>query len=457
MRRRRYLLLGALTAVVLLVLALSARAQIRALAYARASGLRDQLAAQLGACAEHARYLARRPPEAIPPYLTYFRGLARVRLFGADGRPTHHFERHPYQRDADLVAALPPTQLSGGPAAAPRALPGGVSRSDFLVDPRREELDAARRHVVRFVAARDGGGTIELTVLVDAFLEPLRAAGAVLRGASGETLLLGAGGAGRAEGDGWSVEAPAGEGPLGLYVALGGTVLVLALAAAVLSERQLRAQERALVEQRLAQQDRLSSIGLLASGIAHEINNPLEGIGNWLAVGDVGKAREGLDRIRAIAKDLLSFARRDPGDGPADVKACVARALDLARYGQVFRGVEVVDRVPEALPVAAPARLLEQVLLNLLLNAGAVMKGVRRVGIDAARNGTTVRIEVSDSGPGIAPADLPRLFDPFFSRTGGTGLGLCVSHGMVHACGGSLLARNAPGGGAVFTVELPAS
>jgi signal transduction histidine kinase len=294
-------------------------------------------------------------------------------------------------------------------------------------------------------------------VLADPFLEPLRAAGAVLLGAGGEVVLPGAGGAGRAEGDGWGVEAPAAGGPLGLYAALGGSIVLLALAAVLISERQLRAQERVAVEQRLAQQDRLSSIGLLASGIAHEINNPLEGIANWLAVGDAGRAREGLERIRGIAKDLLSFARRDPGDGPADVKACVARALDLARYAQVFRAVEVEDMVPGALQVAAPARLLEQVLLNLLLNAGAVMKDPRRVRVEAVRNGTTVRIAVADTGPGIAPADLPRLFDPFFTRTGGTGLGLCVSHGMVRACGGDLRARNAPGGGAVFTVELPAS
>ncbi|MCK6461987.1 MAG: ATP-binding protein, partial [Planctomycetes bacterium] len=296
-----------------------------------------------------------------------------------------------------------------------------------------------------------------LTVLADPFLEPLRAAGAVLRDAGGGVLLPGAGGEGRAEGDGWSIEAPAAGGPFGFYAGLGGAIVLLALGAAAVSERQLRAQERAAVEQRLAQQDRLSSIGLLAAGIAHEINNPLEGTMNWLALGDAGRAREGLERIRAIAKDLLSFARRDPGDGPADVKACVARALDLARYAQVFRAVEVLDRVPEALLVAAPARLLEQVLLNLLLNAGAVMKGVRRVQVDAARNGRTVRVDVSDTGPGIAPADQHRLFDPFFTRTGGTGLGLCVSHGMVRACGGELRAANAPGGGAVFTVELPAS
>lgn len=454
MRRRRYLLLGALTLAALAGLLLFARAQFRAVARARAEGLRDQLAAQLDACEEHARYLAKRPPDAIPPYLTYFRGLARVRLFDAGGRPTCHFERHPYQRDADLVAALPPSQLTG---AGPPVPASGVAKSDFLVDPRREELDPLRRHVVRFVTRRDDGGSIELTVLADPFLEPLRAAGAVLVGASGETVLGGPGGAGLARGDGWTVEAPAGEGPLGLYLALGGAVLLLAGAAAILSERQLRAQERGAMEQRLAQQDRLSAIGLLASGIAHEINNPLEGIGNWLAVGDVGRAREGLLRIRSIAQDLLSFARRDPGDGPADVKACVARALDLARYAQVFRAVEVTDRVPHGLLVSSPPRLLEQVLLNLFLNAGAAMRDVRRVGVDAARNGTTVRIEVKDSGPGIAPADLPRLFDPFFSRSGGTGLGLCVSHGMVHACGGDLQARNAAEGGAVFTVELPAA
>jgi len=455
-RRRRYLLLGAVTALALSGLALSAHVQFRALARARAEGLRDQLAAQLDACAEHARYLARRPPEAIPPYLTHFRGLARVRLFDAAGRPTHHFERHPYQRDADLVAALPPDLLAGGAAAATHALGGGVARTGFRVDPRREELDPARRHVVAFVAPREGGGTLELTVLADAFLDPLRAAGAALRDADGSELLAGRG-ASLAEGAGWSVSVAAAEGPVALYAGLGAAILLLALAAALLSERQLRAQERGAVEQRLAQQDRLSAVGLLASGIAHEINNPLEGIGNWLAVGDVGRAREGLDRIRTIAKDLLSFARRDPGDGPADVKACVARALDLARHAQVFRGVDVADGVPPGLPVAAPPRLLEQVLLNLLLNAGAVMKGVRRVRVDATRDGTRVRIDVADSGPGIAADDLPRLFDPFFTRTGGTGLGLCVSRGMVHACGGGLEARNAPEGGAVFTVELPAA
>ncbi|HEX5135922.1 MAG TPA: ATP-binding protein [Planctomycetota bacterium] len=457
MRRRRYALLGALALLALLGVAWSARSQFRALARTRAEGLRDQLAAELLACAEHARYLARRAPGEIPSYLTYFRGLARVRLFDADGRPTHHFERHPYQKDADLVAALPPGMLTGGPADAPHRMPGGVARTDFLVDARREELDPARRHVIRFVAPREGGGAIELTVLADPYLAPLRAAGAVLRGANGEILLQGAGGDGRAEGAGWSIETPAAGGPVGLYAALGGSIVLLALAAVLVSERQLRAQERALVAQRFAQQDRLSALGLLSAGIAHEINNPLEGTLNWLAVGDAGRAREGLERIRAIAKDLLSFARRDPGDGPADVKACVARALDLARYAQVFRAVEVEDRVPPALLVAAPPRLLEQVLLNLLLNAGAVMKDPRRVSLDAARNAASVRIEVADTGPGIAAEDLPRLFDPFFTRTGGTGLGLCVSHGMVLACGGDLRAANAPGGGAVFTVELPAS
>jgi signal transduction histidine kinase len=449
--------LGAVTLLALAGLVVAARAQFRALARTRAEGLRDHLAAQLSGCAEHARYLARRPPEAIPPYLTYFRGLARVRLFDAGGHPTRHFERHPYERDTDLVATQPPELLAGGIADAPRRLPGGVSRTDFLVDSRREELDPARRHVVRFVAARADGGRIELTVLADAFLEPLRAAGAVLRGAADETLLAGPGGDGHATGDGWTIEAPAAEGPVGLYAGVGASILLLALGAVVVSERGLRARERGAVEQRLAQQDRLSAIGLLASGVAHEINNPLEGIGNWLAVGDVGRAREGLDRIRAITKDLLSFARRDPGDGPADVKASLARAIDLARYAQVFRGVEVEDRVPAGLSVTAPPRLLEQVLLNLLLNAGAVMKDARRVAVDAVRGGARVRIDVSDSGPGIAADDLPRLFDPFFTRTGGTGLGLCVSRGMVHACSGDLRARNGPGGGAVFTVELPAS
>jgi signal transduction histidine kinase len=455
MRRLRYAVLGGVTLLALLGLALAAHAQFRALADERAKGLRDELSSQLDACAEHARYLARRPPDSIPSYLTYFRGLARVRLFDAEGKPTHHFERHPYTRDADLVATLPPGLLAGGPARLPRPpTPGLVGRTDFLVDARREELDPARRHVVQYLCSREGGGTIELTVLAGPFLEPLRAAGAVLRALDGEVLVAGPGGPGRAEGDGWSVEAPAAGGQFGLYVGLGGAILLLAAVAAAISERQLRAQERAQVEQRLAQQDRLSALGLLAAGIAHEVNNPLEGIANWLALGETGRVREGLERIRSIARDLLSFARRDPGDGPADVKACVTRALDLARYAEVFRSVDVEDRVPAALLVSAPPRLLEQVLLNLLLNAGAAMKDSRRVAVEAARMGPRVRIAVSDSGPGIDEKDLPLLFDPFFTRTKGTGLGLCVSRGMVRACGGELSASNAAEG-AVFTVELP--
>jgi signal transduction histidine kinase len=441
LRRKRYALLAAATLLALAGLAFSARAQLRALARARAEGLRDQLARELAACAEHARYLARRPPEAVATYLTYFRGLARARILDRTGRPTHHFERFPYQRDADLVAELPPRETAG-------AGPG------FFVDASREEVDATRRLAVQLREPRDDGGALELTVLVDPFLEPLRAAGAMLRGAGGQVVLPGSGGA-RAEGDGWSVEVATARAPPGLHVALGGAILVLAFAAVVLSERQIRARERALVAQRLERQERLSAIGLLASGIAHEINNPLEGIANWLALGDTAKVREGLDRIGSITKGLLSFARPDGGGATADAKACAARALDLARHAQALRGVEVAERVPDGLLVAAPPRVLEQVLVNLLLNAGAATGGAGRVEIAGSRDGPRVRIAVSDSGKGIAPEDLPHLFDPFFSRSGGTGLGLSVSREMARACGGDLVARNG-GPGAVFTLELPA-
>ena len=115
--------------------------------------------------------------------------------------------------------------------------------------------------------------------------------------------------------------------------------------------------------------------------------------------------------------------------------------------------------MPGGLLVKGAPGTLVQVFLNILLNAGAAMQNAdeRRIAITARRTGTHVRIAFRDTGPGINPADLPRLFDPFFSRSSGTGLGLSVSYGMVKAAGGDLWAENADGGGARFVVELEAA
>lgn len=227
------------------------------------------------------------------------------------------------------------------------------------------------------------------------------------------------------------------------------------------------------MERQLQTSERLASLGLLTAGVAHEINNPLEGVGNYLALLEgrglepekharyLGQVRRGFDRIRDIVRDLLSFARPSMESSRADLREVVDGALGLAGYASEFRDIRVVrDGLDEPLPVAGDARRLEQVVLNLVLNASQAVGGAGTVRISGARvtadDGTpAARLVLSDDGPGIPPEDLDRLFDPFFSGRGGTGLGLSVSFGIVAAHGGTLTARNLPAGGAEFTLTLP--
>jgi signal transduction histidine kinase len=442
-RTRRYVPLALIVVAILVVLAFAARRRVEERADHRAAGLRDTLRGRLEALREHARYLARLPDAAIAPYHTYFRGHARVRLFAAAGAPLLDVERLD-----DQVATID-RGLTGAPPAA-----GGR----FYVDPARTDVRPEMRNVVDFLAPRRGGGTLVLTVYAEPFLAPLRDAGGNVANDGGPPLLGPlADPRATAAGDGWVVSVPVrfrlADAGASLAIALG--VVLLGGVVVVLSERQLRAQERAMVQQRLAQTERLGSLGLLAAGIAHEINNPLEGITNWLRLGNVAKAQEGFERIRSIVRDLLTFARPDAGAEEADVAASLERALELARLSRVCKGVEFSRRIDDGLRVQGAPRMLEQVFLNILLNAGAATAdGDRRVDVEAARQNGRVRVSFRDHGAGIAADVLPRLFDPFFSRTGGTGLGLSVSYGLVRAVGGDLRAENAEGGGARFVVEL---
>lgn len=232
-----------------------------------------------------------------------------------------------------------------------------------------------------------------------------------------------------------------------------------------------RTRERE-IERSLAIHERLASLGLLTAGVAHEINNPLEGIRNYLKLlrnagaGPEDRARwldlvdHGFGRIAEIVRDLLRFARPANERGEADLAAAVERATKLAAYSQKLAHVEIETRGLEApLVVVGDAGRLEQVVVNLLLNAGQAMNGKGRIVISARRLAApahAIEIEVADEGPGIPPDVLPRIFDPFFTASGGSGLGLSVSYGIVQAHGGTLVARNQDAGGAVFTIRLPA-
>jgi len=228
------------------------------------------------------------------------------------------------------------------------------------------------------------------------------------------------------------------------------------------------------MERQLRIHERLSSVGLLTAGVAHEINNPLEGIGNYLKLLEredadpqerkrhLEQVRHGFGRIREIVRDLLRFARPASGQGEADLARVVEDARKLARYSEPSRNVEVVvEGLDEPLRVVGDAGRLEQVVFNLLLNAATAMKSQGRIRIAArrtvdARGAPEIELAVEDEGPGIPPENLGRIFDPFFTTTQGTGLGLSVSYGIVQAHGGTLAAENRPGGGARFTIRLPA-
>jgi len=234
-----------------------------------------------------------------------------------------------------------------------------------------------------------------------------------------------------------------------------------------------RTHEKEL-ERKLQVHERLSSIGLLTAGVAHEINNPLEGIGNYLALlarerldddarrRYVELVRHGFDRIRDHVRDLLRFARPLAGEGSADLAAVVERALEIVAFSEKFRPLAIVRRGLDAplRVVGDPARL-EQVLFNLLINAANVLQGRGTITISAARaldpetRRPVVDLVVEDDGPGIPEQDLARIFDPFFTTGAGTGLGLAVSYGIVRAHGGTLSARNRERGGARFTIRLP--
>jgi two-component system, NtrC family, sensor kinase len=232
-----------------------------------------------------------------------------------------------------------------------------------------------------------------------------------------------------------------------------------------------RARESLLVSERLA------TVGRLASGIAHEVGNPLGAIAgyvelarNRVAAGapaaevDDFLARMGAEtgRIDGIVRDLLAFARpAPPALAPTSVAAAVEGALRLARVQSRFRSVEVELAISPELPaVVADERRLGQVFLNLLLNAGDAMEGQGAVRIAAERAGDAVEVTVGDRGPGIAVEDRGRVFDPFFTTKEpgrGTGLGLAICHGILTSFGGAIAVGDRPGGGAELKLTFRAA
>ena len=236
--------------------------------------------------------------------------------------------------------------------------------------------------------------------------------------------------------------------------------------------------DRAELEQRLVQADKLTSIGLLAAGVAHEVNTPLAVISTYAQmlakqVADDSQKSLILEKIakqtfRAseIVNSLLNFSRTSTTSfGAVNVNKVVQETLSLLEHQLTKSGIHIHTELDPELPaVHGNAGKLQQVFLNLILNArDAITSGTHGVGTIELRSwaeGSGARIEVSDTGPGIAPENLHRIYDPFFTTKAarkGTGLGLSVTYGIIQEHGGSIEVSNRRDGGATFRVELPLS
>jgi PAS domain S-box-containing protein len=229
---------------------------------------------------------------------------------------------------------------------------------------------------------------------------------------------------------------------------------------------------RAELERRLVQADKLSSIGLLAAGVAHEVNTPLAVISSYAQMlakqvsGDEQKSRM-LEKISGqtfraseIVNSLLNFSRTWTSDlAEVKINAVIQETLALLEHQLRKAGVEVkTDLDPAIEAIRGNQGKLQQVFLNLFLNARDAMEPSGTLRVVTRRSEKGVEVDVVDTGHGIAPEHMGRIYDPFFTTKGvkkGTGLGLSVTYGIIQEHGGAIEAVSKPGEGTCFHLEFP--
>jgi signal transduction histidine kinase len=247
-----------------------------------------------------------------------------------------------------------------------------------------------------------------------------------------------------------------------------------------------RTRELRETQAQLMQSDKLKSLGQLVAGVAHELNNPIgfvhanlqlldefiEKLAQANLSGDTDKAtkareaitkllarsREGTERVKQIVMDLRSFSRTDQAElADANLHDEINTTIALMEP-RLKNGIEVRREYGDIPQVRCYPGQLNQVFLNLLMNACDALDGGGSVTIRTSRSELGVRLEFADDGPGISPEVLSQIFDPFFTTKPvgvGTGLGLSLSHGIVERHGGRFTAESTPGEGATFCIELP--
>ena len=263
-----------------------------------------------------------------------------------------------------------------------------------------------------------------------------------------------------------------------LHSGLGGMINSLreaqdAVAAQVAEERRIR-EEKESLQRQLIRQERLAAIGVLVSGVAHELNNPLQAILGFAELlhlqddlpdtvkHDLALIRRESARASAIIRNLQRFGRQTTEPTPVKLSDVLASVLELRQRKIESQGIELEIEDQSEAVVLAVFTELQQVVLNFLINAEQAVAPLeearRRIRIRTTDGRNSARLEVEDDGDGVPVGDEAKLFQPFFTTKTvgeGTGLGLSVSYGIITSHNGEIGYRHAHSGGAIFFFELP--
>ncbi len=222
-------------------------------------------------------------------------------------------------------------------------------------------------------------------------------------------------------------------------------------------------------EEQMMQSEKLSALARLSAGVAHEIGNPLTSISSYVQIlkdMDLDQfTKESLEtisrhinRITAIVRQMSSFTKtKDEDFQKKDINEIIESTIQLVKYDKRMKNIEVTRNIPGDLPrVTINSDQLEQVFINIVLNAADAMPDGGELTISALKNENNVNVEIEDTGKGIPQDIKEKIFDPFFTtKERGTGLGLAVSYTIVRSFGGNITVESDPGKGTKFTLKLP--